>query len=38
MNLDAIKPAKSIPDDFNVVIEITANSSSPIKYEFDKES
>ena len=38
MNLDAIKPAKSIPDDFNVVIEISANSSSPIKYEFDKES
>ena len=37
MNLDAIKPAKSIPDDFNVVIEITANSSSPIKYEFDIE-
>lgn len=36
MNLSAITPAKSIPDDFNVVIEIPANAA-PVKYEFDKE-
>ncbi|MDO5687246.1 MAG: inorganic diphosphatase [Neisseria sp.] len=37
MNLSAINPAKSIPDDFNVVIEISANAA-PIKYELDKDS
>ncbi len=37
MNLSAIKPATSIPNDFNVVIEISANAA-PIKYEFDKDS
>lgn len=36
MNLSAIIPAKSIPDDFNVVIEISANAA-PVKYEYDKE-
>lgn len=37
MDLKAIGPGKSMPDDFNVVIEISANGA-PIKYEFDKES
>ncbi len=37
MNIHAIAPGKSMPDDFNVVIEISANAA-PIKYEFDKES
>lgn len=37
MNLSAIGSGKSIPDDFNVVIEISANAA-PIKYEFDKDS
>ncbi|MBP6117200.1 MAG: inorganic diphosphatase [Neisseriaceae bacterium] len=37
MNINAINPGKSMPDDFNVVIEISANAA-PIKYEFDKDS
>lgn len=37
MNIQAIAPGKSMPDDFNVVIEISANAA-PIKYEFDKDS
>lgn len=37
MNLSAISPAQSIPDDFNVVIEISAHAD-PVKYEFDKKS
>ncbi|MBP6562833.1 MAG: inorganic diphosphatase [Neisseriaceae bacterium] len=37
MNINAIKPGNSMPDDFNVVIEISANAA-PIKYEFDKDS
>ncbi len=37
MNLDAIGPGKSMPDDFNVVIEISAHGA-PIKFEFDKDS
>ncbi|WP_434778339.1 inorganic diphosphatase [Neisseria sp. Ec49-e6-T10] len=37
MNLSAIGPGKSMPDDFNVVIEISAHSD-PVKYEFDKDS
>lgn len=36
MNINLISPGKSIPDDFNVVIEISANSD-PIKFEYDKE-
>ena len=37
MNLDNIPAGKDVPNDFNVVIEIPANSS-PIKYELDKDS
>ncbi|BAK78048.1 inorganic pyrophosphatase [Pseudogulbenkiania sp. NH8B] len=37
MNLDRIAPGKDMPNDINVVIEISANSA-PIKYEFDKDS
>lgn len=35
--LSAISPGKNIPDDINVIIEISANST-PVKYEVDKES
>jgi inorganic pyrophosphatase len=37
---DALKlgKGKNFPEDFNVIIEIEANSSSPVKYEFDKDS
>ena len=35
--LDHISPGRSIPDDFNVVVEISANCT-PVKYEFDKDS
>lgn len=34
---DQVSVGKSIPDDFNVIIEIPANSD-PIKYELDKDS
>jgi inorganic pyrophosphatase len=37
MSLDRVPAGKSLPDDFNVVIEIPANAE-PIKYEVDKES
>ncbi|MCD2496461.1 inorganic diphosphatase, partial [Staphylococcus aureus] len=37
MNLDRIPAGKDLPNDFNVVIEISANAA-PIKFEFDKES
>lgn len=37
MNLERIGPGKDMPNDFNVVIEITANGA-PIKYEFDKDT
>lgn len=37
MNLDRISAGKDMPNDFNVVIEISANAA-PIKYEFDKDS
>lgn len=35
MNIELITPGKNFPDDFNVVIEISANSD-PIKFEYDK--
>ena len=37
MNLEKLSAGKNLPEDFNVVIEIPANSS-PIKYEVDKAS
>ena len=37
MNLENIPAGKDVPNDFNVVIEIPANSA-PIKYELDKDS
>ncbi|ACO74361.1 inorganic diphosphatase [Laribacter hongkongensis] len=37
MNLDRIPAGKDLPNDFNVVIEISANAA-PIKFEFDKDS
>ncbi|OGT53935.1 MAG: inorganic pyrophosphatase [Gammaproteobacteria bacterium RIFCSPHIGHO2_12_FULL_41_15] len=37
MSLSSIVPAKSIPDDFNVIIEIPSNSS-PVKYEVNKDT
>lgn len=37
MALDNLKAGKQVPEDINVVIEISSNSS-PIKYELDKES
>lgn len=37
MNLANLPAGKNLPEEFNVVIEIPANSS-PIKYEMDKES
>lgn len=36
-NIANIPAGKDIPNDFNVIIEIPANSG-PVKYEFDKES
>lgn len=35
--LQAISPGRQIPDDINVIIEISANSQ-PVKYEVDKAS
>lgn len=35
--LNTISPGKNIPDDINVIIEISANGT-PVKYEMDKES
>lgn len=37
MSLDRVAPGKSLPDDFNVIIEIPMNAD-PVKYEVDKES
>ena len=37
MALDKVTPGKNVPDSFNVVIEISANSD-PVKYEVDKDS
>ncbi len=37
MSLNDVSSGKSLPDDFNVIIEISANSD-PIKYEVDKDS
>jgi inorganic pyrophosphatase len=37
MGLESLSAGRNIPDDVNVVIEIPSNSS-PIKYEFDKDS
>ncbi len=37
MNFDHIPAGKDLPEDFNCVIEIPANSS-PIKYEIDKDA
>lgn len=37
MNLELIGPGKDMPNDFNVVIEISANAA-PIKYEYEKET
>lgn len=35
--LNSVSPGQKIPDDFNVVIEISANGP-PVKYEMDKAS
>ena len=37
MALNNVPSGKSLPDDFNVIIEISAHSE-PVKYEVDKES
>ena len=37
MALNSVSAGKSLPEDFNVIIEITAHSD-PVKYEVDKES
>ncbi|HEY0293939.1 MAG TPA: inorganic diphosphatase [Bordetella sp.] len=37
MSLDRVPSGKSLPDDFNVVVEIPMNAD-PVKYEVDKES
>ena len=37
MALNNVSSGKSLPEDFNVIIEITAHSD-PVKYEVDKES
>jgi inorganic pyrophosphatase len=37
MSLNNVKPGKNLPETFNVVIEIPAESD-PVKYEVDKES
>jgi inorganic pyrophosphatase len=37
MGLDQVSAGRSVPEDFNVVIEIPMNAD-PIKYEVDKES
>lgn len=35
--VDTVEPARKIPDDINVIIEISANCT-PVKYEIDKNS
>jgi inorganic pyrophosphatase len=37
MNLDRVGAGRSLPDEFNVIIEIPMNAD-PIKYEVDKET
>ncbi|AGS06862.1 inorganic diphosphatase [Candidatus Profftella armatura] len=37
MNLNNILPGKNLPNNFNVIIEISANSD-PVKYEIDKNT
>lgn len=37
MNLDKISSGKNVPEEINVIIEISMNND-PVKYEFDKES
>jgi len=37
MNLDRVGSGRSLPDDFNVIIEIPMNAD-PVKYEVDKET
>lgn len=37
MNLDKISSGKNVPEEVNVIIEISMNND-PVKYEFDKES
>ena len=37
MALNNVPSGKSLPNDINVIIEITAHSE-PVKYEVDKES
>src|ERR1700722_18368286 len=37
MNLKELSPAKNVPDDINVIIEIPAQAGM-IKYEMDKDS
>ena len=37
MSLDQVRPGNSVPDEFNVIIEIQMNAD-PVKYEVDKES
>jgi inorganic pyrophosphatase len=37
MSLNKVSPGKNLPEDFNVIIEISMNAD-PIKYEVDKES
>ena len=37
MSLNKVPSGKSLPNDFNVIIEITAHSE-PVKYEVDKDS
>ena len=38
MDISVISPAKSVPDDFNAIIEIPARSPDGIKFELDKDS
>jgi inorganic pyrophosphatase len=37
MSFNNVSPGKDIPNDFNVIIEIPAQSD-PVKYEADKET
>jgi inorganic pyrophosphatase len=37
MNLDRVASGRSLPDDFNVIIEIPMNAG-PLKYEVDKDT
>ena len=37
MSLNKVNPGKNLPEEFNVIIEISMNAD-PIKYEVDKDS